>query len=292
MEIWRFNTGQYDYLIDRRRYRYPTKIEEALSAVRMRPRNPAKQIELGKIYFDEGEHDLAIESMLYGLSMNTESYGNFILVGLALSVHGRPELAKWAFAEAILLAPAYIERLKKENPSVITIVLKQLIIAHRRVAGADSRSEISKCYKQILQQAEPHDANFHMEMGRFFDGGKQVELALQAYEAVLAIDAYAWSARVNYGWNLYLSGEYGNAIAQYQQVLAQQPNSVAAFNLGLALVATGRMEEARAAYAEAADRHGWEEARRIGAIDDLYELAGGDPVGVVSEIIARSSAND
>ena len=52
------------------------------------------------------------------------------------------------------------------------------------------------------------------------------------------------------------------------------------------------MEETRAAYAEAADRHGWEEARRIGAIDDLYELAAGDPVGVVSEIIARSSAND
>ena len=52
------------------------------------------------------------------------------------------------------------------------------------------------------------------------------------------------------------------------------------------------MEETRAAYAEAADRHGWEEARRIGTIDDLYELAGGDPVGVVSEIIVRSSAND
>ena len=52
------------------------------------------------------------------------------------------------------------------------------------------------------------------------------------------------------------------------------------------------MEEARAAYAEAADRHGWEEARRIDAIDDLYELAGGDPVGVVSGIIVRYSAND
>ena len=58
------------------------------------------------------------------------------------------------------------------------------------------------------------------------------------------------------------------------------------------MIATGRVEEARTAYAEAADRHGWEEARRIGTIDDLYELAGGDPVGVVSEIIVRSSAND
>jgi ATP-dependent Clp protease ATP-binding subunit ClpA len=69
-EIWHFNTGHYDYLIDRHRYRYPTRVEEALSAVRMRPKNPEKLIELGKAYFAADEQDRAIEALSSAIKLS------------------------------------------------------------------------------------------------------------------------------------------------------------------------------------------------------------------------------
>ena len=56
-----------------------------------------------------------------------------------------------------------------------------------------------------------------------------MKLAKLAYRKMLEVDPGAWEARVNYGWNLYLSGDFAAAVRQYIQVLAKEKNRVAAF---------------------------------------------------------------
>ncbi len=52
------------------------------------------------------------------------------------------------------------------------------------------------------------------------------------------------------------------------------PHSAAEFNRGLALLEKGRVAEAELAYARAVERHGAEEAVKIGAVEDLRTVVG------------------
>ena len=89
---------------------------------------------------------------------------------------------------------------------------------------------------------------------------------------------------MNYGWILYLSGDFTGSVSQNLQVLAEEKNSVAAFNLALAYLAMGREDEAHKAYVGAIARYGKAEARRIGAIDDLHRLVAEESFAVAGDI--------
>lgn len=293
-EIWRLNTGQYEQWLDWHRYRHPTPVEEALSAIRIRPGNPQKYIDLAKAYFATGEDAAAIDALDRGLALNRSSFKNHFIAALALGVHGLAERAKLRYRQAIQLAPAYISGLDAEREAgLVAEARKCFIFAHRKVAEASSRDEMSEIYKRMIEQPYgPTDGYFQMNMGRFFDKNEQVKLAKLAYRKVLEADPGAWQARVNYGWNLYLSGDFAGAARQYLQVLAEEENSVAAFNLALAYLAMGREDEARKAYVGAIARYGKAEARRIGAIDDLHRLVGEESFAVADDIITLVEAND
>ena len=46
-----------------------------------------------------------------------------------------------------------------------------------------------------------------------------MKLAKLAYRKVLEVDPGAWEARVNYGWILYLSGDFTGSVSQNLQVV-------------------------------------------------------------------------
>jgi len=96
--------------------------------------------------------------------------------------------------------------------------------------------------------------------------------AIVAYRQALEMNPTLISARVNLGWSLYLQGQWEEAIDQYLSALEREPCSHAQFNLGLTYLAMGDIASARAAYALGLRQFGREEARKMGAIDDLEDL--------------------
>ena len=106
----------------------------------------------------------------------------------------------------------------------------------------------------------------------FFDLGA-VKKSNAAYERALLLDKNNTTARVNMGWGLYRTGDIPGAIAVYQAVLGRQKHSIVQFNLGLAYLAMGDLAAADVTYAAAIAEYGTEEAERIGADNDLRELA-------------------
>ena len=293
-EIWHFNTGHYDYLIDRHRYRYPTRVEEALSAVRMRPKNPEKLIELGKAYFAADEQDRAIEALETAIEWNWKSFKNHFAVGMIFSFNGQPDLARSTLAQAIRLGENQIPRLEERGEIVTSLdILKRLILIHKSIGGIENRAAVGRIYNRILLGNYPLDeVDKYIEMGQFFVRCGQVDSALRAYAKALQADPESKAARVNYGWSLYLIGELDKAVEQFQHVLSKESNSVAAFNLGLVYLAQGKGDEAQALYQHAIAEYGKAEARHIGAVDDFYNLAAERPDDKAVAAIATIFEND
>ena len=97
------------------------------------------------------------------------------------------------------------------------------------------------------------------------------DAALQAQERALELDPDDAIARMAYGSLLYVEGQLARAADQLRQALAIEPHSGAAFRMGLVLLAQGEVKQAAAAYAEAVEAYGAEEAVRIGAIEELHK---------------------
>ncbi|MFT5377641.1 MAG: tetratricopeptide (TPR) repeat protein, partial [Candidatus Latescibacterota bacterium] len=113
------------------------------------------------------------------------------------------------------------------------------------------------------------------------------ELSLTAYRRALEVDDGNLVAHTNLGWILYQQRDYLGAIEQFRRALEQGPHSVAAFNLGLAQLAADQVSQAEKQYAEAVERYGAEEAQRIGAVQDLRELASSATYPAAQKMLTR-----
>jgi len=103
-----------------------------------------------------------------------------------------------------------------------------------------------------------------------------LEEAVVAFEKALVEDPQNLAARANLGWAFYSMGDAQMAIDQYLQARVLGDNSVVEFNLGLAYLYNRDLERAEEVYAGAVGRFGAEEGARIGAVEDIRELAAGD----------------
>jgi tetratricopeptide (TPR) repeat protein len=130
-----------------------------------------------------------------------------------------------------------------------------------------------RIYAQILHlDLRGGTGQLYAKMGADLAGLGRQEEAATAYRKALEKDPDNLVAHVNLGWCLYLRGEFQGAIAHYQKALALQPSSQAQFNLGLAYLRLGQVQLARKTYEEGNQRYGADEARRVGAVDDLKQL--------------------
>ncbi len=130
-----------------------------------------------------------------------------------------------------------------------------------------------RVYSQILAlDLKGGNTALYTKMGTdLFQLGKFDE-STTAYRKALAADSANLVAHVNLGWNLYLKGQVQEAISHYHQALTIQPTSQAQFNLGLAYLRLGQLDQARQTYAEGIKTYGADEARQVGAVDDLKQL--------------------
>ena len=116
------------------------------------------------------------------------------------------------------------------------------------------------------------DTDAYVELGLTLHQMDELEESTRAFRKALAYDGGNLTARVNIGWNLYRQGKVEESIAEYESVLGRASIGVARFNLGLAYLASGRLEKADSSYARGVAEFGREQATRVGAVDDLREL--------------------
>ena len=121
--------------------------------------------------------------------------------------------------------------------------------------------------KSRLALAQTH--NLHA-VGLVKEG--RVAEAIDAARRSLAIDSTLVLTRLCLGWLLYQNREWEATVDQFLKVLDEGPNSRAHFSIGLAYLAQGRTRAAEAAYRRALALFGPDEARRIGAEQDVQNL--------------------
>ena len=291
-EIWKVNTGQYNQLIDREAFLHPSALAIARSDLHLRPGDPLKNYALGKAYLDAGQTAPGIAAFDSAFAKSSGSHNIRQLAGAALYGHGLYAFAAEAYRQAVDLQPdrydyhaglgaalkaegqlaealrayANAARLHDQDPIVYYgLGMVAMELGHTKAA--------INALRRTLVLAEKADVNVpHTEVGiALFELG-DTAASSRAYVLALAKNPNDLSARTNLGWNYYAAGELDSAVVQYEEVLRQEANSIAHFNLGLALLARGDIDRARAVYQQALSTYGAAEGHRIGAAEDLRNL--------------------
>lgn len=103
--------------------------------------------------------------------------------------------------------------------------------------------EAEDLYRQVLDM-EPENAYAHYNLGLIAQTSEEPTLAEEHYHDALAIAPSMPSAAYNLAILRTEDGAFDEAIKLYQQVLTQEPDAAAHFNLGLLLQQQGRTQEA------------------------------------------------
>ncbi len=96
--------------------------------------------------------------------------------------------------------------------------------------------------------------------------------AIYAYQQALLFAPRHVQIRLKLGWLLFADNRFEEAIAHYQQILSQEPNAQAQFDMALAYITLGHGTAAQQAYANGMAQYGREEAERSGAHQNLQRL--------------------
>ncbi|MDA0336415.1 MAG: tetratricopeptide repeat protein [bacterium] len=100
----------------------------------------------------------------------------------------------------------------------------------------------------------------------------RIQEAAEAYSGALAMNGQNLDAGNNLGWCLFLQGQLDRAADAFGSVLARGRSPQAQFNLGLVFLTQGRIDQARAVYAQGLEQYGAATAEQIGALRDLRQM--------------------
>ena len=247
---------------------------------------------LGSLYYVARQFDQAIYALQRATELDPDNPQFHSDLGIALMEVDHLSEAEQAYREAIRLESdnsLYYQNLgmvqfqQRNDRQALASLLQAIhlgtfsspvyLTAARLYRKLDQPEEALQIYRQLLDRDlyAAAAATFTQIGVELFRSGDHRYSTL-AYRKALAADKDDLTARTNLGWNLYLSGDYGAAIDEFHQALEKQSGSTARFNLGLAYLASGESDAAKATYARGVEEFGAEEAERIGAVDDLREL--------------------
>ena len=183
---------------------------------------------------------LAVSLALFGLSTTISGFMRtaFIVLGSVISL----VVLAWAFVVMLRPLPALPDT---------------AIEAYSQGVGLASRGDYSAAVQQFdaALAAKPGYANALYERGNshFWIGDYPASLA--DYEAAVRAGRTDTNAGWNLGWTYYLLGRFDDAIRVDRAVLEQDPSLIGVqFNLALALMVNGQLQEAEAEYQKGVDQ--------------------------------------
>ncbi len=211
---------------------------------------------LGDIYAGQEQYAKAVETYGKGIDLAPNLIDLHSSLAAALQQLGDQDGAVHALVRAVEMGA---------NDAETYMALASLL------ADAGREKKALDTYELLLERDPPNaTAEQYVVAGiKLHNRLRSVE---KAYYKALEIDPQHMVARVNLGWCLVLQGKFDEAIRENLLVLKEHANSIAHFNLGLIYLLQGRTTEADSAYSAGVRRFGAEEARRIGAVDDLRNL--------------------
>lgn len=167
------------------------------------------------------------------------------LMGLCLSMVGRPEEALDAFARAVEVNPEYVEA--HVNRAITLNDLgrtDEAAVSFQRAAEAD---EAKGGGGRFGSAAAARLANLHQDLGDLYAEAGGVDEAMAEYRKALVLRPQFLDIRNKLGRLLVEVGRHDEAVAELRGVVEARPSFAAArANLGLALYRAGRVEEAGA----------------------------------------------
>lgn len=134
--------------------------------------------------------------------------------------------------------------------------------------------EAEVIYQQMLSLYErlgddTLSAQVYVRWGMLLYEQGRVEESARIYAQALALDKEQLMAGINYARCLYELGYLEEAAVQFEDVLGNVHDPVAAFNVALVYLELGRTADAERAYERAVREYGAEIALRIGAVEQL-----------------------
>lgn len=138
--------------------------------------------------------------------------------------------------------------------------------------SACGQPEHASTVYELAEKAAPTAETLSALGSAHYDRGDLVASS-QAYLKAIELDSTNMMARSNLAWNVYLQGDFEEAIRLNRQLLADGLHEVATLNLALACVAHGDIAEADSLYGWAIGQIGAEAIDRIGGTRDLRDLA-------------------
>ena len=190
-------------------------------AVQAAPTLYQARVDLGKIYYSEGEYDDAIAQYRAALKQKT-SAGTHNLLGLAYYHKG---YAKQAVAEY---------RLAIQHNNQYVDAYLNLGLTCYYTGQIDAAIDT---YRQVLKQAPSHaDAPIvHRNLGMAYARKGQVDRAEKAYRKALALKPGFTEVHVNLGNLAFNNGRFEDAVQAYEKALGTpQENDSLHFRLGIA----------------------------------------------------------
>lgn len=167
------------------------------------------------------------------------------LIGLCLSLLGRPEEALDAFERATTTNPTYVEA--HLNRAITLNDLGRVDEAREsfaRAAEADTEKAGDSRYPSA---AAARLANMHLQLGDTYAEAGGLEEALEEYRKASALRPKFLDIRNKLGRALLDLGRVDEAVGELGAILDANPAFLAArANLGLALYRAGRLDEADA----------------------------------------------
>jgi len=261
-------------------------------AMRLKPDDPTIHYNLGNLYYRDRRFARAADAYREAIRLDPQDSQSYANLGTTLRAMDQLREAEQAYRSAVQLHPdnpvfyhnlggvllqqgdaqnalqAFQQAVQFGSQNVDTY-----LALSRLFQEAGQQEEALRIYRRILESDfQDASGDVYTKMGiELFERGR-IDDSTRAYRKALEKDGENLTARINLGWNLYLTGDLDAAIGEYRRVLTQQTSSVALFNLGLAYLAKGDIEKARETYARSVAEFGTAEAEKIGAVDDLKDL--------------------
>jgi tetratricopeptide (TPR) repeat protein len=202
-----------------------------------------QMIARAKEHFARGAYLAALEDLQAAAERHPEFADVQNLIGLCLSLAGRPEEAVAAFERATELNPGYVEA--HLNLAITLNDLGRTDEARERFQRAAEADGEKTGGGRFSSAAAARLANLHAQLGDTYQQAGAGEEALEEYRQASALRPQFMDIRNKLARTLIDLGRHDEAVAELERILAERSSFVAArSNLGLAHYRAGRLDEA------------------------------------------------
>lgn len=215
-------------------------LEQLMQALNNNPNDPSVHRELGRAYLKREDYTLAHRSILRSLELDPKNADTYVLQAEVYAAQEQHRKARESLNEALQFDPKHAYAQMRLGHLFYTLENYQgAIRVYREAKRLDDKS--------FRLEANYWIANCYSELG-------WTDLAVQAYQDVLADQPESFTAAYNLGQLYAQQQKYSQAIDYFKQAIAVDPKKAGVhYNLAVCYAETDQPDLAHQAFASALD---------------------------------------